>query len=73
MSDRCYRIALSHAELVSLYLALSRREEELDRLQADVLDRVAGELYAELSVSEMEAIESYYEAIVAARSRSDRV
>ncbi|MFW5716825.1 MAG: hypothetical protein ACOC0E_05205 [Spirochaetota bacterium] len=73
MSDSRHRIAFSHAELVSLYLALIRREDELDRLQADVLERVAAELYAELSVSEMEAIDSYYEAILAARSRSDRV
>ena len=73
MSDRRHHIAFTHAELVSLYLALSRREEELDQLQADVLERVAGELYGELSVSEMEAIDSYYDAILAARSRIDRV
>lgn len=73
MSDRRHQIAFSHAELVSLYLALSRREDELDQVQADVLERVAGELYAELSVSEMEAIDSYYETIVADRNRSDRV
>jgi hypothetical protein len=54
---------LSHAELVSLYLALSRHEKELDEMQYKLLERLARELHMRLSVSEMEEIESYYQAL----------
>lgn len=63
MNERRHQIALTHAELVALYLALSRQESGLDSIQADVLGRVATMLYSQLSVSEMEEIESYYRAL----------
>jgi len=56
-------MGFSHAELVSLYLALSRQEKDLDELQIKLLARVSETLYSQLSVSEMEEIESYYQAL----------
>ena len=57
------QLALSHLELVALYVALARQEEALDDHQKAVLEKIRSSLYASLSVSEMEAIESYYEAL----------
>jgi hypothetical protein len=68
MSGPRYQIDLSQAELIGLYLVLSRREADLDDVQTIVLERVAATLYGQLSVSEMEGIDSYYEAIVGPRS-----
>ncbi|MFW5685909.1 MAG: hypothetical protein ACOC0O_04575 [Spirochaetota bacterium] len=65
MSEDQNALTLSHAELVALYVALSEHESELDPVQNKVLARVAAKLYDELSVSEMEQIESYYNAIAA--------
>ena len=63
MSDGRHQMGFSHAELVSLYLALSRQEKDLDELQIKLLARVSETLYSQLSVSEMEEIESYYQAL----------
>ena len=63
MIEHSHQMSFSHAELVALYVALSRRESELDPLQTALLERVASELYGELSVSEMEGIETYYGAL----------
>ena len=60
MNRQRHEIEFSHAELVALYVALSRSERELDDIQFKVLERLAAELYTELSVSEMEQIEAYY-------------
>lgn len=64
MSDEQWQLPLSHAELVSLYVELSRREADLDEVQAKVLGRIAAELYSRLSVAEMEDIEGYYRSLV---------
>lgn len=58
--NRTHDVVLSHAELVSLYLALTKLEPDLDETQKQVLERLAATLYMELSVSEMEEIEQYY-------------
>jgi len=58
--NRVHEIVLSHAELVSLYLALTKLEPDLDETQKQVLERLAATLYTELSVSEMEEIDKYY-------------
>ena len=63
MSDGRHHMVFSHAELVSLYLALSRQEKDLDEVQIKLLARVSETLYSQLSVSEMEEIESYYQAL----------
>jgi hypothetical protein len=57
------QLALSHLELVALYVALERQEEALDDHQKAILEKIRNRLYATLSVSEMEAIETYYKAI----------
>ncbi|MFP4113178.1 MAG: hypothetical protein ACOCZB_00225 [Spirochaetota bacterium] len=67
MNDSGHRLALSHSEVVSLYLFLSRHEAELDELQTAVLSRVAAQLYSDLSVSEMEEIDAYYDALLQRR------
>lgn len=58
--NRVHEIVLSHAELVSLYLALTKLEPDLDETQKQILERLAATLYTELSVSEMEEIDKYY-------------
>lgn len=63
MSEYRHQIDLSHAELVGLYIALSRQESELDDVQKKLLERLAAMLYGRLSVSEMEEIEAYYGAL----------
>lgn len=55
-----HQFQLSREELVSLYVALARHESDLDERQTKILERLAAMLYAHLSVSEMEGIESYY-------------
>ena len=67
MNDSGHQLTLAHAELVSLYLFLSRHERELDELQTSVLNRVAAQLYSDLSVSEMEEIDAYYDALLQRR------
>lgn len=64
MNRQLHHMELTHSELVALYVALSRTEGELDDVQTKVLERLAGELYRELSVSEMEEIEAYYGSLV---------
>ena len=56
-------VELSHAEQVALYVLLAREESRLDTLQREVLDRIAGVLYDQLSVTQMEDIEGYYESL----------
>ena len=62
-TDGLHEVVLSHAELVSLYVALSRQEKELDAMQTTLFERIGSMLYSQLSVSDMEEIESYYQAL----------
>lgn len=73
MSETQHRIGFSQTELISLYVELSRHEDELDDIQAGILARVSGVLYQQLSVSEMEEIDSFYETISDAGSRVRRL
>ena len=65
--NRSHEIVLSHAQLVSLYLALTKQETQLDELQKQVLEQLAAELYTHLSVSEREEIEQYYHRLLRPR------
>ncbi len=61
--NRTHEVVFSHTELVSLYIALTKLESDLDETQKQVLERLAAMLYAQLSVSEMEEIERYYHGL----------
>ena len=61
---RRHEISLSDAELVSLYLLLSRDEQALDERQQGVLRTVSDVLYRTRSVSEMEDIANHYRSIL---------
>lgn len=56
-------LSLSRKELISLYLILTGQEDSLDDTQHDVLRRVCELVYAQLSVDQVERIESYYESL----------
>jgi len=54
---------LSLRELLSLYIILARYESELDNTQQGILGRVCDQVYARLSVEQIEDIESFYESL----------
>lgn len=56
-------LRLEANELVALYMVLIRHEGELDQRQLGVLESVAAQVYAILSVDEIEHIESYYHSL----------
>ena len=58
-----HALLLTGDQLVSLYVLLSRQEADLDGRQREVLAAVARLLYARLSVSEMEDIDSHYRSL----------
>lgn len=53
-------LRLGGGELVALYVALNRLESELDPDQRAALDRLKSVLYGELTVEDMEGIETLY-------------
>ncbi|MBI9100836.1 MAG: hypothetical protein JEY99_00350 [Spirochaetales bacterium] len=53
-------ISLKGAEITSLYIMLKKREEELDENQSSVLRGIEAFLYENLSVQEIENIETLY-------------
>ena len=58
-----HQLDLSHTELVAVYVALARHEADLDETQTKLFERLSSMLYARLSVSDMEDIESYYRTL----------
>ncbi len=57
-------MALSHREVVALYVMMCRNESSLDQYQTTMLDRVASHLYEHCSVAQMEDVEAYYRLLV---------
>lgn len=53
-------LRLGGGEVIALYVALSRLEAELDPDQRAALDRLKAVLYGELTVEDMEGIETMY-------------
>jgi hypothetical protein len=51
---------VSDREMVGLYIFLKRREEELDDTLFSLYTRLQRQLYGELSIEDMESIETLY-------------
>jgi hypothetical protein len=54
---------LSHKELLSLYILLTKHESQLDNTQRVILRRVCDHVYRRLSVEQLEDAESFYESL----------
>jgi hypothetical protein len=54
---------LSHKELLSLYIVLTKHESQLDNTQQVLLRRVCEYVYGRLSVEQLEDIERFYESL----------
>ena len=58
-----YSLDLSHRDLISLYIILTKNESELDSTQQVVFGRVCDQVYRRLSVEQIENIDSLYESL----------
>lgn len=60
---RTHTLNLSLKELLSLYVVLAAHEADLDDAQRDVFSRVCTVVYDQLSIEEIEHIESFYASL----------
>lgn len=59
-SESTYTLQLTHKELVALLVLFRKCEFQLDDVQQQISERVAMELYDQLSIEEMQRAEEYY-------------
>lgn len=58
-----HTLDLSVKELLSLYVVLAVNEADLDDTQRDVFSRVCALVYDQLSIEQIEHIESFYASL----------
>ncbi len=56
-----YSAVLDGSEIAGLFLALSKKEDTLDRFQRGALERLRAILYEALSIDDLERMQTIYE------------